>query len=64
MIQDHLKILLMRDKGGIFMDVDVEMIHSFGWLFEKLPDDLQFFAGLNFPKPGVLKSQRPSRCSR
>jgi hypothetical protein len=51
-IQDHLKILLMRDKGGIFMDCDVEMVQSFGWLFQKFPDNLQFFAGLNFPKPG------------
>ncbi len=42
----------MRDEGGIFMDVDVEMVHSFGWLFAKLPENLQFFAGLNFPKPG------------
>ena len=57
-----MKILLMRDEGGIFMDVDVEMIHSFGWLFAKLPDNLQFFAGLNFPKPGTHVGGGPACC--
>lgn len=45
-ITDRIKLLLLRDFGGVYIDVDAKYIKSFDIVMDKLEDQHTFFAGL------------------
>lgn len=45
-IADRIRLLLLRDYGGIYVDVDCNPIQSFDVIFEKLNEDHTFFSGM------------------
>jgi hypothetical protein len=45
-ICDRIRLLLLRDFGGIYVDVDARPIRSFDVILEKLHPNHTFFAGL------------------
>jgi mannosyltransferase OCH1-like enzyme len=44
-IADRFRLLLLRDHGGVFVDVDAKMVKPFSGLLDKLPPTTEFFAG-------------------
>jgi mannosyltransferase OCH1-like enzyme len=44
-IADRFRLLLLRDHGGVFVDVDAKMVKPFTTLLDALPPTTQFFAG-------------------
>lgn len=45
-ITDRIKLLLLRDFGGVYVDVDAKYIKSFDIVMDKLEDKHTFFAGM------------------
>mgnify|MGYP000051498914 CR=1 FL=1 len=45
-ISDRIRLLLLRDFGGIYVDVDAQPIRSFNMILEELPPEPTFFAGM------------------
>jgi hypothetical protein len=45
-ITDRFRLLLLRDYGGVFCDVDARLVKSFDSLLKKLPPTTTFFAGM------------------
>ena len=47
-ICDYFRLLLLRDFGGVFCDVDAILVPgmSFDWLHRRLPSQTKFFAGM------------------
>ena len=45
-ICDRIRLLLLRDFGGIYVDVDARPVRSFDLILEKLHQNHTFFAGL------------------
>ena len=45
-ISDRFRLLLLRDYGGIYIDVDAEMIKDFDFVLDKLHCNTTFFAGI------------------
>ena len=45
-ITDRIKLLLLRDFGGVYIDVDAKYIKSFDAVMEKLEEKHTFFAGM------------------
>ena len=48
-IPDRIRLLLLRDYGGIYVDVDCNPIQSFDVTFDKLNEDHTFFSGMRSP---------------
>ena len=44
-ICDRIRLLILRDEGGIYLDVDCEPIKNFNNILEKLSDNISFFCG-------------------
>ena len=44
-ITDRLRLLILRDFGGIYIDVDADCIRSFNSILNKLNSNISFFAG-------------------
>ena len=45
-IADRIKLLLLRDFGGVYVDVDAKYIKSFDVVMDKLEERHTFFAGM------------------
>ncbi len=45
-ITDRIKLLLLRDFGGVYADVDAKYVKSFDLVMDKLEEKHTFFAGL------------------
>ena len=45
-ITDRIKLLLLRDFGGVYIDVDAKPVKSFDVVMDKLEDKHTFFAGM------------------
>lgn len=45
-ISDRIRLLLLKDFGGIYVDVDAQPIRSFNLVLEELPAEPTFFAGM------------------
>jgi hypothetical protein len=45
-IADRIKLLLLRDFGGVYVDVDAKYIKSFDVVMDKLEEKHTFFAGM------------------
>ena len=45
-ITDRIKLLLLRDFGGVYVDVDAKYVKPFDLVLEKLEDKHTFFAGM------------------
>jgi mannosyltransferase OCH1-like enzyme len=45
-IADRIRLLLLRDFGGIYVDIDAECIKSFDTILHKLNSKIAFFAGI------------------
>lgn len=45
-ITDRIKLLLLKDFGGVYADVDCMAVKSFDTVIDKLRDNQSFFAGL------------------
>jgi len=45
-ICDRIRLLLLRDFGGIYVDVDAQPIRPFDLILEELPPEPTFFAGM------------------
>ena len=45
-ICDRIRLLLLRDYGGVYMDTDCKPIQSFDLIFNKLGQDITFFTGM------------------
>lgn len=45
-ITDRFRLLILRDYGGVFCDVDAKLVKSFSYLLDKLPPQTNFFAGM------------------
>lgn len=43
---DRIRLLLLRDFGGIYCDLDAKPIRSFDTIVDKLHPDITFFAGM------------------
>ena len=44
-ICDRLRLLILRDEGGIYLDVDCEIVKSFDNILKELSDNISFFCG-------------------
>lgn len=54
-ISDRFRLLLLRDYGGIYVDVDSKIIRSFNNILDKLGSHIDFFAGMREKiNPGAL----------
>jgi hypothetical protein len=54
-ISDRFRLLLLRDYGGIYVDVDAKIIQSFNNILKKLGKGIDFFAGMREKiNPGAL----------
>ena len=45
-IVDRFRLLILRDYGGIYLDADCKMIKDFDVVFDKLNDNITYFAGV------------------
>ena len=45
-ITDRIKLLLLRDFGGVYVDVDAKYVKSFDLVMDKLEEKHTFFAGM------------------
>ena len=45
-IVDRFRLLILRDYGGIYLDADCKMIKDFDVVFNKLNDNITYFAGV------------------
>ena len=45
-ICDRIRLLILRDEGGIYLDIDCELIKNFNNILEKLSDNISFFCGV------------------
>lgn len=45
-ISDRFRLLLLREYGGIYVDVDAKIVRSFNNILDRLDDSIDFFAGM------------------
>ena len=66
-ICDRIRTLLLRDYGGIYLDVDCKIIKDFDVILNNLNDNITYFAGVKKFRKGIIvegSTQGSSKNSR
>tara|TARA_Y100001972_G_C7667481_1_gene338017 strand:- start:11569 stop:12291 length:723 start_codon:yes stop_codon:yes gene_type:complete len=52
-ISDRIRLLLLRDFGGVYVDVDAKPIRPFDLILDKCSDKITFFAGMKMTDDNI-----------